>query len=118
VTSGDGGAEVGEREAQPTTGASQTVLVGDLQVVELHSGEFDRDDVGVLALGDVDRRCPRRAGHTGTRLLRAQQVQDPASQHLLHQFLRSLPEDLVPTLGAHSARTARACASLRIRTWS
>src|SRR5215203_6768572 len=38
----------------------QAILHGDVQVVGVDPGQLDRDQVGVLALGDVQRRRPGR----------------------------------------------------------
>ena len=47
----------------------QAVLEGDLQVIVPDAGQFRGHQVGVLALGDVDRGCPRLAGGAGAGLL-------------------------------------------------
>src|SRR5215217_4592112 len=47
-------------EVALTLDGQQAILQGDLQVVGLDPGQLDRDQVGVLALGDIQRRRPGR----------------------------------------------------------
>jgi hypothetical protein len=61
----------------------QTVLEGDLEIVDLDAGELDHDDVGVLALRDIYRRCPGRgAGRTDAGLRSV--LTERLGKHLVH----------------------------------
>src|SRR6266542_4962420 len=64
----------------------QAVLEGDLEVVERDAGEFDGHQVGVLALGDVQRRRPGRRAACSDPLQLAALAERPGKHpgHLLH----------------------------------
>jgi hypothetical protein len=49
--------------------SEQAVLEGDLHVIVPDARHVRGYQVGVLVLGDVDRRCPRLAGRAGAGLL-------------------------------------------------
>src|SRR5215208_446827 len=67
----------------------QAILHGDVQVVGVDPGQLDRDQVGVLALGDVQRRRPGRGPIAALRLaLQAERVGEHRA-HLGHLVLRA-----------------------------
>jgi hypothetical protein len=67
----------------------QAVLQGDLQVVGVDPGQLDRDQVGILALGDVQRRRPGRGrGPTAALGVQAERVGEQRA-HLGHLVLRA-----------------------------
>src|SRR6266508_4584381 len=81
------------REMPLALDGQQAILQGDLQVVGLDPGQLDRDQVGVLTLGDVQRRRPRRGGGPTAALrlaVQAERVGKPRAHlgHLGHLVLR------------------------------
>src|SRR5215207_6570982 len=81
----------------------QAILQGDVQVVGLDPGQLDRDQVGVLALGDVQRRRPGRGPIAALLLaLQAERVGEHRA-HLGHLVLRAAQvlERVPPRHGGH-----------------
>src|SRR5215211_7809773 len=78
-------------EVALTLDGQQAILQGDPQVIGLDPGQLDRDQVGVLALGDVQRRRPGR-GRTAALLLAVQAERTGKHRahlgHLGHLLLR------------------------------
>ena len=83
----------------------QAILHGDVQVVGLDPGQLDRDQVGVLALGDVQRWRPGRGPIAALRLaVQAERVGEHRA-HLGHLVLRAAQvlERVPPRHGGHLA---------------
>src|SRR5215217_6578843 len=81
----------------------QAILQGDLQVVGLDPGQLDRDQVGVLALGDVQRWRPGRGRTAALGLaVQAERVGEHRA-HLGHLVLRAAQvlERVPPRHGGH-----------------
>jgi hypothetical protein len=67
----------------------QAILQGDVQVLGLDPGQLDRHQVGVLALGDVQRWRPSRGPIIALRLgVQAERVGQHRA-HLGHLLLRA-----------------------------
>ena len=83
------------REVPLALDGQQAVLEGDLYLVGLDAGKLDRNQVGVLALGYVDRRRPGRGGCTAGELLAGAPAVSPGRpQHLVlrgTQILEQVP---------------------------
>src|SRR5512132_3324696 len=91
----------------------QAILQGDLQVVGLDPGQLHRHQVGVLALGDVQRRRPRR-GRGPTAALRLALQAERLGEHRAHLghlllLLRAAQvlERVPPRHGGHLASLLR-----------